>query len=68
MSDRRLVCVPSPFENPASRYGISLVNAVIVTAIAFLFLAGTIRYVALGIAALEVVGVPQILKQAVSNA
>ncbi|KZX49353.1 hypothetical protein [Haloarcula sp. K1] len=60
--------MPSPFENPALRYGIPLVSATVVAAVAFLLLEGTIRYVALGIAALEVVVAPQILKQAASNA
>ncbi|WP_336358295.1 hypothetical protein [Haloarcula sp. CGMCC 1.6347] len=60
--------MPSPFENPVVRYGIPLVSATVVAAVAFLFLEGTIRYVALGIAALEVVVTPQILKQAASNA
>ena len=60
--------MPSPFENTALRYGIPLVSATVVAAVAFLFLEGTIRYVALGIAALEVVVAPQILKQAASNA
>ncbi|EMA17119.1 hypothetical protein [Haloarcula amylolytica] len=60
--------MPSPFENPVVRYGIPLVSAAVVAAVAFLFLEGTIRYVALGIAALEVVVTPQILKQAASNA
>ncbi|GCF14851.1 hypothetical protein Harman_27860 [Haloarcula mannanilytica] len=60
--------MPSPFENPIVHYGIPLVSAAVVAAVAFLFLEGTIRYVALGIAALEVVVTPQILKQAASNA
>ena len=60
--------MPSPFENPALRYGTPLVSATVVAAVAFLFLEGTIRYVALGIAALEVVVAPQILKQAAANA
>ncbi|GGK73907.1 MULTISPECIES: hypothetical protein [Haloarcula] len=59
--------MPSPFENPIVRYGIPLVSASVVAAVAFLLLEGTIRYVALGIAALEVVVAPQILKQAVSD-
>ncbi|EMA15793.1 hypothetical protein BDK61_2781 [Haloarcula quadrata] len=60
--------MPSPFENPAIRYGIPLVSATVVAAVAFLLLEGTIRYVALGIAVLEVVVAPQILKQAAANA
>jgi hypothetical protein len=60
--------MPSPFENPALRYGIPLVSATVVAAVAFLLLEGTIRYVALGIAVLEVVVAPQVLKQAAANA
>ncbi|AAV46571.1 hypothetical protein [Haloarcula marismortui] len=60
--------MPSPFENPAIRYGIPLVSATVVAAVAFLLLEGTIRYVALGIAVLEAVVAPQILKQAAANA
>jgi hypothetical protein len=56
--------MPSPFENPAVRYGISFVNATIIAAIAVLLLDGTIRWVALGIAVLELVVTPQILKRA----
>ncbi|EMA18953.1 hypothetical protein [Haloarcula argentinensis] len=60
--------MPSPFDNPAIRYGLPLVSASVVAAVAFLFLEGTVRYVALGIAVLEVVVAPQILKQAAANA
>jgi len=56
--------MPSPFENPGVRYGISLVNATIIAAIALLLLDGTIQWVALGIAVLELVVTPQILKHA----
>jgi hypothetical protein len=54
----------SLFSNPALRYGICFVNAIVIAIIAFTFLEGTIRWVALGIAALEVIVTPQILKQA----
>jgi hypothetical protein len=54
----------SIFDSPVVRYGLSLVNAAIVAAIALTLLEGTIRWVALGIAALEVVVTPQILKHA----
>ncbi|SDY89107.1 hypothetical protein [Halopenitus persicus] len=56
--------MPSIFASPAIRYGISFVNAAVIAIIAFTFLEGTIRWVALGIAALEVIVTPQILKQA----
>jgi len=45
----------SLFSNPALRYGICFVNAIVIAIIAFTFLEGTIRWVALGIAALEVI-------------
>ncbi|UWG47563.1 putative membrane protein [Halanaeroarchaeum sp. HSR-CO] len=56
--------MPSIFDSPAVRYGISLVNAGVIAAIAIVLLTGTIRWVALGIAALEVIVTPQILKHA----
>jgi hypothetical protein len=56
--------MPSIFDSPAIRYDISFVNAAVIALIAFAFLEGTIRWVALGIAALEVVVTPQILKHA----
>lgn len=52
------------FSNPAIRYGITFINAAIISVIAFTILDGTIRWVALGIAALEVVITPQILDRA----
>ena len=56
--------MPSIFASPAIRYGISFVNAAVIAIIAFTFLEGTIRWVALGIAVLEVIVTPQILKHA----
>jgi len=56
--------MPSILENPLVRYGLPAVNAIIIAAIAFVFLDGTMRWAALGIAALEVTVVPQILKRA----
>jgi len=56
--------MPSIFDSPAIRYGISFVNATVIALIAFVFLEGTIRWVALGIAVLEVIVTPQILKHA----
>jgi len=57
--------MPSPFESPAVRYGLSIINAAIIAVIALALLEGTIRWVALGIAVLEVVLTPQVLKRAV---
>ncbi|MFC7078031.1 hypothetical protein [Haloarcula halophila] len=56
--------MPSILENPLAHYGFPAINAVVITAIAFTFLDGAIRWAALGIAALEVIVVPQILKRA----
>ena len=56
--------MPSIFASPAIRYGISFVNAAVIAIIAFTLLEGTIRWVALGIAVLEVIVTPQILKHA----
>ncbi|MFC5278428.1 hypothetical protein ACFPM1_06605 [Halorubrum rubrum] len=56
--------MPSIFDSPTIRYGISFVNAAVIALIAFAFLEGTIRWVALGIAAIEVIVTPQILKHA----
>jgi len=56
--------MPSIVDSPAIRYGISLVNAAVIAIIAVALLDGTIRWIALGIAALEVIVTPQILKHA----
>lgn len=56
--------MPSIFDSPAIRYSISFVNAAVIALIAFVFLEATIRWVALGIAALEVIVTPQILRHA----
>ncbi|WP_135852832.1 hypothetical protein [Halorussus salinus] len=52
----------SPFENPALRYGIALVNVAILVGIAFVFLDGTMRWLVLGIAVLDLLVVPRVLK------
>jgi hypothetical protein len=56
--------MPSPFDSPVVRYGLSFLNAALIAGIAFAFLDGTVRWIALGIAVLEVVITPQILKHA----
>jgi hypothetical protein len=56
--------VTSILQNPAVHYGVPLFNAAIIAAIALTLLDGTVRWVALGIAILEVVVAPQILKRA----
>lgn len=52
------------FENPAVRYGMSLSTVVILVVLAFGFLEGTIRWLVLGIAVVELVFVLQLLKLA----
>jgi hypothetical protein len=57
----------SPLENPVIRYGYPLGTAAIIVFIALVFLDGTIRWVALGIAVLEIVVAPLILKRVAEN-
>lgn len=66
---RRIQHVSSPFENPAVRYGIGLTSAVILVFVALVFLDGTgiIQWAVLGLAVLEFLVTPQILKMAVEN-
>lgn len=54
----------SPFENTLLRYGIGLSGAVVIAFVALFFLEGTVRWIALGIAALDAVVTPTILKRA----
>jgi hypothetical protein len=54
----------NPLQNPAVHYGMGLTSAAILLAVAFLFLDGTMQYLVAGMAALEIVAVPQILKRA----
>ena len=51
----------SSFQSPLVRYGIALPSAAVVAGIGFSMFDGTARLVAFGIAALELVVVPQIL-------
>jgi len=57
--------MPSPFESPAVRYGLGIINAGIIAVVALALLEGTIRLVVLSISVLEVVLTPQILKRTV---
>ncbi|MEA1932361.1 hypothetical protein [Halohasta litorea] len=50
--------------NPAVRWGIGLSGGLIVIAIAFFFLSGTVQLVAYGVALLDMVVTPLILKMA----
>ncbi|QLK26211.1 hypothetical protein HYG81_00885 [Natrinema zhouii] len=54
----------SVFDSPAIRYGMGLSSAAILTVVAFAFLDGTMRWLVLGLAVLEITVVPQILKRA----
>jgi len=54
----------SVFDSPLVRYGIALPSAAVAVAIGFLVFEGTARLVAFGIAATEVLVVPQMLKRA----
>jgi hypothetical protein len=51
-----------PFENPRARYAVGLGSAAILVALAFLVLEGTVRWIVLGLAVVEVLIVPQLLK------
>ena len=50
--------------NPIFRWGVGLFGAIVVAAVSFLFLTGTAQLVAYGIAMLDAVVTPVILKQA----
>jgi hypothetical protein len=54
----------SAFQSPLVRYGIALPSAAIAVAIGFLVFDGTARLVAFGIAALDLIVLPQILANA----
>ncbi len=54
----------NPFEIPAVRWGLAFMSAGIIAAIAFLFLEGTIRAVALAVAVVDLVTTPKILEMA----
>lgn len=51
-------------QNPAVQYGLPITNALVVAAVALFLLDGLVRNVALAVAALEVVVVPQVLRRA----
>jgi hypothetical protein len=58
------LCMPSILQKPLVHYGLPAVSASIVVLIAFVLLDGTIQLAALGIAAVELLVAPQILKRA----
>lgn len=55
----------SPFENPLVRYGMGLSSAVVLAAVAFLFLDGTMQLLVYGIAVFEAVFLPYFLGKSV---
>ncbi len=56
----------SPFESSAIRYGIGLSSAVMLVIVAFMVLEGTMRWLVMGIAVVEAVLTPQLLKMSVN--
>jgi len=50
--------------NPIFRWGVGLSGAIVVAAVSYFFLSGTVQLVAYGIAAIDGVMTPLILKQA----
>ncbi|WP_435178249.1 hypothetical protein [Halorussus sp. AFM4] len=52
----------SPLERPAVRYGMGFTSAAILAFVAFAFLDGTVRWLVLGMAVLEVAVVPRFLE------
>jgi len=50
--------------NPAVRWGIGLSGGLTVAAVSYFFLSGTVQLVAYGIALLDILVTPQILKKA----
>ena len=52
------------FHNPLFRWSIGLSGAILVAAVAYFFLSGTVQLVAYGIAAVDAIVTPQILKRA----
>jgi hypothetical protein len=57
----------NPLERPLVRHGIGVSGALIVAFVAFAFLEGTIQLLAYGIALLDAIVTPQILRMAVEN-
>jgi len=51
-------------ENPLFRWGVGLWGAVVVIAIAYFFLSGTVQLVAYGVAVVDAIMTPLVLKRA----
>lgn len=54
----------NPFANPAIRYGIALSGALVMAFVAYSYLNGTIQLAVYGVALVDAVVTPQILKRA----
>lgn len=57
-----------PFTHPAIRYGLGIGSAATLTFIAFSFLDGILRWLVLGLGIIEIVVIPQVLKQVLEYA
>jgi hypothetical protein len=57
----------NPFSNPLVRHGVGAVGALAIAVVAFTFLEGTVRLVALGVAVLDLLVTPQVLKRAAAG-
>ena len=58
------MCRSNPLSNPILRHAVGATGAIVVAAIAYLLLDGTVQLVAYGIAVLDLLVTPQILKRA----
>ena len=56
--------MPSMLERTAFRYGMPLMSAAVITVVGFTVFSGLTRLLVLGIAVVEIVAVPQVLKRA----
>lgn len=57
----------SPLETPAFRYGMGIASAVVLTFVAFTYLGGTMRWLVFGLAVIEILVVPQVMKLAATQ-
>lgn len=58
----------NPLRNPTVKYGITITNVLLSLGVAFLFLGGLIRWIVVGIAAIEAIVLPRILSAAAESA
>jgi hypothetical protein len=62
------VDMSSPLEKPLVRYGMAASSAAVLAVVAFVFVEGTVRWLVAGMAVLELLVVPQVLKMAAEQA